>query len=1104
MSEKIKNVRYALVAMLLFICAAVQAQTVSGNVKDGLGEGVIGATIMEQGTKNGTVTDMDGNFTIKLQGKSHKLLISYVGMKSKTVDVSGQSSINVVLEDDATTLNDLVVVGYGTVKKSDLTGSVASVGTEQLNAKGAASVLEGLQGSTPGVNITPSSGRVGEGFNIEIRGKSSINGGTAPLYVVDGVMCDGIDWLNPQDIERVDVLKDASSTAIYGSRATAGVVMVTTKGASSGKKSEKATITYDGYYGWTKTARMPEFMSGQEFYNFRFLKFLSPSISNPSAQANPASPTYGMADSAVFGQCLLQTSSSDVNSPFIMKQMLASGTTYDWPSLVTRTGEQQNHYLAVKGSSEKVNYHVGLGYTNEKGIYEKDEQSRINFKGSLDAKVSNLVSLGFNANISHVDNSYADDVAVQQAYRMNPYMTPYDANGNLVLKPGNKETLGTDNNQFSDQVSPLKLMQNSKKERESWRVLGNIYLQLDFMKGLNFKTTFSPSLLSSRQGYFEGYEDDSNPGYTFNNTEITEDGTWSTGAFQTFKKFTYTWDNIINWNKTFADIHSVSLMGLYSVNYLQREKSYWEATNTELPGSDWWAMQQNANFNKDESYTLYEEEKMLSYALRANYSLMDRYLITATMRADGSSKFTKGNKWGTFPSFALAWRITEENFMKNIEWLNNLKLRVAYGVTGNCDGIGSYSTMAVPERASSYAIGGKYYNGYSTSIVNAGLKWETSHEFNIGLDFAFLKNRISGTIDWYNKKSEDLLYEVQLPLEAGVNSKGENIKLTTNIGSVRNVGIEASVTGVIVDNKDWKVSLTGNISHNKNEVLEINGTGDRVTNGVTNSIFIGSGVNVIWGYVQDGIVSDRMMTVPDHQIARDKGFTPGQQVKESDYYYATYGWLEGQPIIRDMNGDGKFDTANDRGFYSGDPKFTGSISANVSYKNWDFSANLYAKVGQYCYSQFYSEYINWADRGRQKLNVDYYIPAGTLIDCDGISAIGEYINPKYQETTHYGEYPFPNNGNSNGVGNAKSYWDETKCITKTSFAKIKNITLGYTFPKEWLKPAGCTHLRLYFTVTNPFVFTNYKGFDPEWANVTSLKKDGPSTITYQIGANIKF
>ena len=449
MSEKIKNVRYALVAMLLFICAAVQAQTVSGNVKDGLGEGVIGATIMEQGTKNGTVTDMDGNFTIKLQGKSHKLLISYVGMKSKTVDVSGQSSINVVLEDDATTLNDLVVVGYGTVKKSDLTGSVASVGTEQLNAKGAASVLEGLQGSTPGVNITPSSGRVGEGFNIEIRGKSSINGGTAPLYVVDGVMCDGIDWLNPQDIERVDVLKDASSTAIYGSRATAGVVMVTTKGASSGKKSEKATITYDGYYGWTKTARMPEFMSGQEFYNFRFLKFLSPSISNPSAQANPASPTYGMADSAVFGQCLLQTSSSDVNSPFIMKQMLASGTTYDWPSLVTRTGEQQNHYLAVKGSSEKVNYHVGLGYTNEKGIYEKDEQSRINFKGSLDAKVSNLVSLGFNANISHVDNSYADDVAVQQAYRMNPYMTPYDANGNLVLKPGNKETLGTDNNQFS-------------------------------------------------------------------------------------------------------------------------------------------------------------------------------------------------------------------------------------------------------------------------------------------------------------------------------------------------------------------------------------------------------------------------------------------------------------------------------------------------------------------------------------------------------------------------------------------------------------------------------------------------------------------------------
>jgi TonB-linked SusC/RagA family outer membrane protein len=373
MSDKIKNVRYALVALLLFFCAVVQAQTVSGNVKDALGDGVIGATVMEQGTKNGTVTDMDGNFTIKLQGKSRKLVFSYVGMKNKVVDVAGKSSINVVLEDDANTLNDLVVVGYGTVKKNDLTGSVSSVGTEQLNAKGAPSVMESLQGATPGVNITPTSGRVGEGFKIEIRGASSVNSATTPLYVVDGVMCDDIDWLNTQDIERIDILKEASSTAIYGSRATAGVVMVTTKGGSNVKKQERATISYDGYYGWTKTARMPEFMDGQEFYNYRFLKFLAPSVANTSAQANPAAPTYGMADAAILGQCLLQTSSADTSSPFIMKQMLSSGKTYDWPDLVTRTGEQQNHYLAVKGSSEKINYHVGLGYNIEKGIYEKDD-----------------------------------------------------------------------------------------------------------------------------------------------------------------------------------------------------------------------------------------------------------------------------------------------------------------------------------------------------------------------------------------------------------------------------------------------------------------------------------------------------------------------------------------------------------------------------------------------------------------------------------------------------------------------------------------------------------------------------------------------------------
>lgn len=1108
MSDKIKNVRYALVALLLFFCAVVQAQTVSGNVKDALGDGVIGATVMEQGTKNGTVTDMDGNFTIKLQGKSRKLVFSYVGMKNKVVDVAGKSSINVMLEDDANTLNDLVVVGYGTVKKNDLTGSVSSVGTEQLNAKGAPSVMESLQGATPGVNITPTSGRVGEGFKIEIRGASSVNSATTPLYVVDGVMCDDIDWLNTQDIERIDILKDASSTAIYGSRATAGVVMVTTKGGSNVKKQERATISYDGYYGWTKTARMPEFMDGQEFYNYRFLKFLAPSVANTSAQANPAAPTYGMADAAILGQCLLQTSSADTSSPFIMKQMLSSGKTYDWPDLVTRTGEQQNHYLAVKGSSEKINYHVGLGYNKEKGIYEKDDQGRINFKGSLDAKINDLVSIGFNANMAHVDRTSANDEAVQFAYRMNPYMTPYDANGNVILKPGNKETLGTDNNQFSDQVSPLKYMQNSKNERETWRVLGNLYVQFDFMKGLNLKSTFSPNYVSSREGYFEGYEDDLNPGYTYANAEIKEGNTWSTGYYRTFRKFNWTWDNVINWNKTFNKIHSINVMGLFSMNYTNRERSFWQGQNTNLVGSDWWAMQEFAEFDSEESFTAYDEESMISYAFRLNYGYMDRYLLTATMRADGSSKFAEGNRWGTFPSFAFAWRATEEELLKNVEWLNNLKLRLAYGVTGNNSGIGYYDTQAVPLRGSSYALAGKYGRGYTTAVVDKNLQWETSHEFNIGLDFAFLKNRLSGTIDWYTKKSNDLLFDVSLPLEAGIGAEGKNITLTTNVGSVRNTGIEASLTGIIVDNKDWNVSLTANIAHNKNEVLEINGTGDRLVSnkasGVLHSLFVGMSTNVLWGYVQDGIVSDQMMTVPNHQIARDKGFTPGQQVKSSDYYYATYGWIEGQPIIRDMNGDGKLDQDNDRGFFSADPKFTGSISANVSYKNWDFSTSLYAKVGQHCYSYLYSDYINWADRGRQKLSVDYYIPAGTLIDCDGINADGTYVNPKYQETTHYGEYPFPNNGNSNGVGNAKSYWDEAKCITKTSFAKIKNITLGYTFPKEWLKPVGCAHLRLYFTVTNPFVFTKYKGFDPEWANVESLKKDGPSTTTYQLGASIKF
>ena len=1074
----------------LFCFVAYAQQTVTGTVKDATGEPMIGVTVLADG-KAAAVTDFDGNFAVANVTSATVIKVSYVGYKDQEVKVGNQTFLNIVLEEDSEVLDEVVVVGYGTMKKSDLTGSISSVGTDALNAKGAPSVMENLQGTVAGVNITQSSGRAGGDFDIEIRGKSSINSDVTPLYVVDGVMCSDIQFLNPQDIERIDVLKDASSTAIYGSRATAGVVMVTTKSGAGVSREAKPTISYDGYYGITKTTRMPDFMSGEEFAQYRFLKFGD--IQGSSAKGNPVyAPTWSSTSGA--GQALLIVDDSDVTSESVLKQMLANGQTYNWPDLVTQDGTQQNHYLAVNGGSNSVNYHFGLGYNQEKGIYDGDNQRQISFKGSLDARVNKVVSAGFSMNLAYIDNDYANDDAIKYAYRMNPFMQPYDEDGNVIHQPGLNTTLGTNNHQFTSSINPLDLMKNAKEQRETWRLLGNIYLKFDIIKGLDFKTTFSPSYNNYRDGSFSGY---TNPA-----TGLTYDDYDTSTAEATvinYKSFSWTWDNVINYNTTIAEDHNIGLMGLFSMESGDTEKYTWVATGV-MENTDWWNMG-SGTFNSDDSSSSYSESSLISYALRANYSYKGRYLFTGTVRWDGSSKFADGNRWGCFPSLALAWRVTEENFMqKTSKWLSNLKVRLSYGVTGNNAGIGNYATQQTVSGPVYYAFGDATYQGfYPSSIVNKELQWEKSYEINGGIDFGFFRNRLTGTIDVYQKNSKDLLYSVLLPLVSG------GVTMTTNVGKVQNTGVELQMTGVIIQKKDWNWTASITWAHNKNKVKEINGLGESIVSGsATGNLFIGSSVNNLYAYECKGVITDKLMTVPDHEVAIANGFTPGEKVTEYEYYYACYGLSEGQPKIVDRNGDGSFDE-NDKKIYNCDPVWTGSLNSTLSYKNWDFSFSIYAKINYNAYSNFMSEYLDWGDRGRNHLMVDYYIPAGTLLSFDGMAEDGTFINPVYQETTKYGSYPFPSQAGSSGdgLGGMADYWDEAKCIVDASYVKVKHITLGYTFPKKWLKHISCEHLRLYVKVTNPFCFTDYKGWDPEWADA-SMKQDGPSTMTWQIGASIKF
>lgn len=1092
--KTLRRLTASLLMCLVGMVAMAQSLTVSGVVNDATGQPVPGAAVIVVGTTTGTVTDFDGLYTLQDVPSDGQLQVSFVGFATQTKPVGGQTKVDFVLKDDAQELQEVVAVGYGTMKKSDLTGSIASVSTEKLVAKGATSVMENLQGSVPGVSITQSTGRTNGGFDIEIRGKSSINSDTKPIYVIDGVVCSDMDFLNPQDIERLDVLKDASSTAIYGSRATAGVIMITTKsgtGVNKKKNSEcaqKFNVSYDGYVGVSKVVREADFMTPSEWARYRFLRFLTPT----AATISNAQPVYYMAAGSTYAQAMINTISSGDGGYSVLKKRMEDGTTTDWVDEVTQNGVKQNHYIAASGSTNDVSYHFGIGYTEDEGIYAGDKMRKYNFKGSVDSDFGQYVSGGFSFNAAVTNNSYANDDAVKYAFRMNPFINPYDEEGNIIQNPGSAGALGTDGMNFTSQVNPLCYMGNQTKEKVTYRLLGNAYLEIKPIQGLSIKSTYSPSFTYYRQGQF----DDTQYGLADQNTASKDMS----------RSFGYTWTNVINWNKTFNKDHSVNLMGMAEFNHSTSEKSS-IVYNGVQDGTLWYNMG-TGTYNADESSpTSYSENSMMSFAVRANYSYAGKYMLTGTVRWDGSSKFDEDNCWGTFPSVALAWRLSEEAFMENAKnVLSNAKIRVSYGVTGNNAGAGNYATDVSVSGPAYTNIGGTMQQGYYPSgIVNKDISWETSKEINVGLDFGFLNNRISGVLDIYQKTSEDILYSVDLPLVSG------GVKMTTNVGEVRNKGVELSLTGVIIDNEDWHWEMTASWAKNSNEVRAINGLGtDMPSTSSLGGLFLGKPINNVYQYDWTGIVSDKMMTVPDNEAVQKVGLTPGTQMRSCDYYNTVYGWREGMPIIDDKNGDGSITDA-DKVVFSSDPKWTGSLTTSVSWRYLDLSASVYTKQGYKVQSDTYGENFGFGDRGWAKFNADFYIPAGTLVGCDGVNADGSYINPVFQQETHYGKYPLPVNDRNGGTGtyfggaNGKST-GYANSLVDASYVKVKNITLGYSLPKAALDAIHMNKVRVYCTVTNPFCWSKnneFQGWDPEWAGA-ALKNDGPATMTWEFGLNLKF
>lgn len=1012
-----------------------QSTVVEGKITDASGLSLPGVNIQEKGTKNGTSTDFEGSFKINVTSSKAILVISYLGFQTQEVSVAGKSKVNVSLVEQSNSLNEVVVVGYGSVKKTDLTGSVSTINAATITERNTTSALEAIQGSTPGVQISSSSGRVGDGFKVVIRGNNSLLAdssnpnvlGSTPLYVVDGVPMDGIDFLNPQDIARMDVLKDASSAAIYGSRGSNGVIIVTTKSGINAKSG--INVTFDSSYGTKTAARLPEMMSGAEWWKFHQVAYMS---------ATPATQTPAQLAALAGNQ-----------SPLLVSRANA-GYSFDWYDAVLKPGMTQNNYLNISGRSDSgLSYNLGFGIQSDEGLIDNDGTDKYSFKLGLNHKINDKFSTGANVTIAHVDTQLGSDLAMQDAFRLSPLMSPWavDAAGNekvgtLFFLPG-KLTYpdGSWAINKTSAVNPLMEIANSSQTEKTWQTVGNVYMQYQPLKWLTFKTTFSAGIQNTSTN--SAYTAQTNNGVTLNGK--------NSASIKTFNNFNYTWDNQVDLKHTFNDVHDFSLLLLQSSYSNVDENSYMYSNNQPFDvGTN------NMGSGVQTSYNLtsgYAKNTLSSYAVRLNYTYKDKYLFTASNRWDGSSVLSKDNKWQSFPSVALGWKISKESFLVNSSVVSDLKLRASLGYTGN-DNVAPYTSQALLNQQTFYANGTNVVPGWqSENLANQNLTWEKTREVNLGVDFGFLKNRITGSVDVYDRLSDDLIYKQQLPLETGWKNT------FANVGSVSNKGIEVLLTTKnIKSNKvNWETTFTFTKNVNKLESIY---NQDKVSD-IGNKLILGSEINPNYNYVYDGVWQE------------------SEAAKA-----ATYGMAPGQARPKDLNGDGKFNADDRQVIGNANPEWQGSFYSKLTVGQFDFNFSVITSQGQTVLSTFHQNFADVSDRGRQKIKMDYFIPTNGT----GIAANADNTNPR----------PGPI---ATGAG---AYWTSLFGYYRdASYVKIKNISLGYTFNSELLKKIKMSNLRIYVNVLDPFVFTNFDGYDPEWAG-SNFGINRPASVTTQLGLSVKF
>lgn len=776
---------------LIPIWAFAQTITVKGIVKDGMGEPVIGASVIETGTTNGMITDLDGNFTIKVPANAN-LTISFVGYQTQTVDVAGRTSLQVVLKDDTKALEEVVVVGYGTARKSDVTGSISNVNAKTLKEVPSQNFTQALQGRVAGVEINRTSSRPGSEQQIRIRGTRSLNASNDPLIVLDGIPFPGnISDINPNDIKTIDILKDASSTAIYGSRGANGVILITTNKGVQGK----ATVSYNGYYGIVTLFSEYPMMNGPEFVKLREI-----------AAANGASwGAMGTMDDA------------SVNT--------------NWQDLIFKTGLSTNHDITVSAGTEKGSYNFGATYYKETTVLPDQGFERMSMRGTVDQEIGKFLKVGITTQNSYSKTEGEQSAPIYNILQMNPTISPYNSDGSIrdeVLELNSSDKL----------LNPLLYKSVGEKhadDRKTFASYNSAYAEVKFIDGLKYRLNLGLNYRQSNYGKFDA------PGtpYMAYNADLAE------ATISNALTTNWTVENLLMYDKKFGK-HSINAVAMYSAERTTYSYSTASATGVTADAVQYHNLGLNSDkVTIDPNKQKYWQRGLLSYMARAAYSYDNRYMLSATFRSDGSSVLADGKKWHTYPAVSAGWNIRNESFMDNIDWLSSLKLRVGYGQTSN-QAIDPYATLGAM-KAVYYTTGSSGITGYfPTSVANANLGWEYSATWNYGVDFGLFDGRLSGTFEYYSQRTKDILMQLSLPGTSGIASP-----YWQNIGETSNKGWELSLKGIIFENKNgWSWDVGFNIYGNRNRIEALAGDQKRDTG---NSWFEGEAIDAIYDYKKVGI-----------------------------------------------------------------------------------------------------------------------------------------------------------------------------------------------------------------------------------------------------------